>query len=335
MLNFTHDPAAQSWVAAAQSPGCDFTLQNLPFGVFVRNDGDWRSRGGVAIGDQVLDLAHLAASGLLVEPARAACCVAADSTLNAFMALGQESWRPLRHALFKLLSSNTDAATQEKVRACMLPLSQATMKMPVEVRNYTDFYTTKHHAVNVGRVFRPETPLSPNFQWMPIAYHGRASSVVLSGTAFRRPNGRSLKFLALLEALAIAVIEEMLGPLVLILWRSARRDPGEVEAMFKQRTADDQPVFAEALLGQGANRLQMPRTLAQEVFAKLLDPSSTVWFHNGRQNTIANQRRVFFADQKDCGRQLGGHDGSAGKGSSSMACQSGADLIVRSRAIRF
>lgn len=191
MLNFTHDPAARSWVAAAQSPGCDFTLQNLPFGIFVREGSDEHPRGGIAIGDQVLDLAHLAASGLLVEPARAACCVAADSTLNAFMAMGRESWQPLRHALFKLLSSNTDAATQEEVRACMLPLSQAIMKMPVEVRNYTDFYTSQHHAINVGRVMRPENPLTPNFQWLPIAYHGRASSVVLSGTGFRRPNGQS------------------------------------------------------------------------------------------------------------------------------------------------
>jgi fumarylacetoacetase len=191
MLNFTHDPAAQSWVAAAQAPGCDFTLQNLPFGIFVRQGDDTPPRGGIAIGDQVLDLAHLAVSDLLVEPARAACCVAADSTLNALMAMGRESWQPLRHALFKLLSSNTDAATQEKVRACMAPLSQANMKMPVEVRNYTDFYTSQYHAVNVGRVMRPENPLTPNFQWLPIAYHGRASSVVLSGTAFRRPNGQS------------------------------------------------------------------------------------------------------------------------------------------------
>lgn len=191
MLNFTHDPAARSWVAAAQSPGCDFTLQNLPFGIFVREGSDKHPRGGVAIGDQVLDLAHLATSGLLVEPAREACCAAADSTLNAFMAMGREHWQTLRHALFRLLSSEADAVTQEKLRACMLPSSQAIMKMPVEVRNYTDFYTSRHHAINVGRVMRPENPLTPNFQWLPIAYHGRASSVVLSGTGFRRPNGQS------------------------------------------------------------------------------------------------------------------------------------------------
>ncbi|VWX62893.1 Fumarylacetoacetase [Burkholderiales bacterium 8X] len=191
MLDFTHDPSARSWVDAAQSAGCDFTLQNLPIGIFVRQDGDSHPRGGVAIGDQVLDLAHLAASGLLAESASAACSVAADATLNAFMAMGPASWQPFRHALFKLLSSEADAATQEKARACMLPLGEATMKMPVEVRNYTDFYTSRHHATNVGRVIRPENPLTPNFEWLPIAYHGRASSVVLSGTGFRRPNGQS------------------------------------------------------------------------------------------------------------------------------------------------
>ncbi|MDI3383622.1 fumarylacetoacetase [Xenophilus aerolatus] len=191
MLDFTHDPAAQSWVASAQLPGCDFTLQNLPLGVFVPEGRDPHPRGGIAIGDQVIDLARLAASGLLAEPAAAACRVAADSTLNAFMAMGKQSWRALRHGVFHLLSSQADGRTQEQMRACMLPLRQADMKMPVDVRNYTDFYTSLHHAVNVGRVMGRENPLTRNFQWLPIAYHGRASSVVLSGTGFRRPNGQS------------------------------------------------------------------------------------------------------------------------------------------------
>lgn len=191
MLNFTHDPAAKSWVPGAQSLGCDFTLQNLPLGVFVPEGRDPHPRGGIAIGDQVVDLFRLAASGLLAEPAAAACRVAADSTLNAFMAMGKASWQALRHEVFKLLSSGADGKTQEQVRGCMLPLSRATMKMPVDVRNYTDFYTSLHHAVNVGRVMGRENPLTRNFQWLPIAYHGRASSIVVSGTGFRRPNGQS------------------------------------------------------------------------------------------------------------------------------------------------
>ncbi len=191
MLDFTHDPSARSWITTAQAPSCDFTLQNLPYGIFARIGSADQPRGGVAIGDQVLDLAHLSASGLIEGHAQAACSVAAGETLNAFMALGVGAWRSLRHALFRLLSSDADSATQDKVRACLLPLSHAEMKMPVEVRNYTDFYTSLHHAVNVGKVIRPDNPLTPNFQWMPIAYHGRASSVVLSGTAFHRPYGQS------------------------------------------------------------------------------------------------------------------------------------------------
>ena len=191
MLNFTHDPAARSWIAAAQAPGCDFTLQNLPYGVFSPKGRQERPRGGVAIGDQVVDLAQLAASSLLPEPAQAACGVAAGETLNAFMEMGLAGWQPLRHALFRLLSANADPATQAKVRNCLIPLVDADMKMPAQVHNYTDFYTSVHHALNVGRVIRPQDPLTPNFQWLPIAYHGRASSLVLSGTPFRRPNGQS------------------------------------------------------------------------------------------------------------------------------------------------
>ncbi len=191
MLDFTHDPTARSWIAAAHAPRCDFTLQNLPYGVFARTGLRERPRGGVAIGDQVLDLALLAESGLLQGSAQAACSAAAGDTLNAFMELGLPAWCSLRQALFRLLSSDAERATQERIRACLVPLAGVDMKMPVEVRNYTDFYTSLHHAMNVGKVIRPTNPLTPNFQWMPIAYHGRASSVVLSGTAFHRPHGQS------------------------------------------------------------------------------------------------------------------------------------------------
>jgi len=191
MLDATHDPSARSWITAAQAADCDYTLQNLPHGVFTHKGTLEPPRGGVAIGDQVLDLGHLAATGLLEGQAQVACSVAAGETLNAFMGLGQPAWRSLRRALFRMLSSDADPATQDKVRACLVPMAQAEMKLPVQVRNYTDFYTSLHHAVNVGRVIRPDNPLTPNFQWLPIAYHGRASSVVLSGTAFHRPHGQS------------------------------------------------------------------------------------------------------------------------------------------------
>jgi fumarylacetoacetase len=192
MLDFTHDPQARSWVAAAQDAGCDFPLQNLPHGVFARIGRHEAPRGGVAIGDQVLDLARLAAAGVLQGEPQVACEVAARETLNAYMGLGLPAWRSLRRALFRLLSDQADAATQERLKACLVPLAQAEMKLPVEVRNYTDFYTSVHHATNVGKIVRPDDPLTPNFKWLPIAYHGRASSVVASGTAYHRPRGQAM-----------------------------------------------------------------------------------------------------------------------------------------------
>jgi fumarylacetoacetase len=192
MLDFTHDPQARSWIAAAQATGCDFPLQNLPHGVFARTGSHEAPRGGVAIGDQVLDLARLAASGVLQGEPQVACEVAARATLNAYMGLGLPAWRSLRRALFRLLAADADSATQAQVKSCLVPLAQAEMKLPVEVRNYTDFYTSLHHATNVGKVVRPDDPLTPNFKWLPIAYHGRASSVVASGTAYHRPKGQAM-----------------------------------------------------------------------------------------------------------------------------------------------
>lgn len=189
-LDFTHDPAATSWVTSAQAQGCDFTLQNLPHGVFSR--GAEAARGGVAIGDQVLDLAQVAPLSLLTGLAQQACEAAAQGTLNAYMGMGQPAWRSLRQGLFGLLSSSATEATRAALTPCLLPQSQVQMRLPVQVHNYTDFYTSLHHANNVGRVIRPDDPLTPNFKWLPIAYHGRASSVVTSGTVFHRPWGQAM-----------------------------------------------------------------------------------------------------------------------------------------------
>jgi fumarylacetoacetase len=191
-LDYTHDPQARSWVASAQAPGCDFPIQNLPYGVFARTGSHETPRGGVAIGDQVLDLARLAAAKVFDPAAQVACEVAAQDSLNAFMGLGLPAWRSLRRALFRALSADAPQATQQALRGCLVPMAQAEMKLPVVVRNYTDFYTSVYHAENVGRITRPDDPLTPNFKWLPIAYHGRASSVVPSGTAYHRPMGQAL-----------------------------------------------------------------------------------------------------------------------------------------------
>ena len=197
--NHTHDRAATSWVASANGHA-DFPIQNLPYAMFAESAGSphpaWRS--GVAIGNEVLDLAALHANKPFTGVAAAALEVAALASqtggLNAFMALGRGAWSALRHALFALLRSDADAATQASVRACLLAQSAVRYKLPSSIANYTDFYTSIHHARNVGRISRPDAPpLTPNFQWLPIAYHGRASSVVVSGTAFKRPMGQALQ----------------------------------------------------------------------------------------------------------------------------------------------
>ncbi len=192
-LNHTHDAGARSWLASANAPGTDFPIQNLPVAVFRRADSGETFRGGVAIGDQIVDLAAMSALGILHGPAeRAAQAVAqacARPALNDFMALGPAAWRALRHGLFTLLDSSA-ASTSTTVGSCLVPQREAEYSVPTRVGDYTDFYTSYHHGLNIGKLFGiEEVPL--NFHHIPIAYHGRASSVVISGTPVRRPLGQS------------------------------------------------------------------------------------------------------------------------------------------------
>ena len=191
-LNHTHDASARSWLASANEPGCDFPIQNLPFGVFRRRGADEPFRGGVAIGDQVIDLAAVSASGVLDGLAADAARAAAQPALNGLMAMGPAAWRALRHALFAALRHDADATVVSALHAGLVPQSAVEHSVPTRIGDYTDFYTSIHHARNVGRVIRPDDPLTPNFQWIPIAYHGRASSVVISGTPFHRPHGQAM-----------------------------------------------------------------------------------------------------------------------------------------------
>lgn len=191
-LNHTHDPDARSWLESANTPGTDFPIQNLPFGVFRRKGSSEAFRGGVAIGDQVIDLAALAASGALDGLAAQAANACTGDALNHFLAQGPAAWRALRHALFDLLQAGASGPGVDALRAGLVPQAEVEHRVPTRIGDYTDFYTSIHHARNVGRVIRPDDPLTPNFQWLPIAYHGRASSVVVSGTAFRRPMGQAM-----------------------------------------------------------------------------------------------------------------------------------------------
>jgi len=189
--DFTHDAAARSWVASANDGG-DFPLQNLPFAVFRRAGTAEDFRGGVAIGDQIVDLAALASSGALPAATVDALRACSQERLNAFLEMGPAAWRSLRHALFTALDVNAPQATRAAVQACLVAQSQAEHDVPLRIGDYTDFYTSVDHALNIGRLYRPDDPLSPNFRWMPIAYHGRVSSIGVSGQRVRRPSGQWL-----------------------------------------------------------------------------------------------------------------------------------------------
>ena len=191
-LDRTHHSDLTSWVASAQSQSTDFPIQNLPFGIF--RSPEQSPRPGVAIGHQILNLVAAAEQGLLNDTLAAmiyACKT--EQSLNALLARGRPALRELRLAVSSLLSAGTDAGTraQALANALLVPMADAEMLLPARVGDYTDFYASIHHATNVGSMFRPDNALLPNYKWVPIGYHGRASSLVPSGTTVRRPEGQS------------------------------------------------------------------------------------------------------------------------------------------------
>lgn len=188
LLNETHNPALRSWLASANTSGCDFPIQNLPFAVFRRRGSAEAFRGGVAIGDQIVDLAALAQTALLGGDAQQAAQAGSQPKLNALMALGPTAWSALRLALSRLLREGV--AQQAQLQACLVPQAVAEHDVPAQIGDYTDFYTSVHHATNIGKQFRPDNPLLPNYKWVPIGYHGRVSSIGVSGQAFARPRGQ-------------------------------------------------------------------------------------------------------------------------------------------------
>ncbi len=190
MLNETHDPALRSWVASANLAGNDFPIQNLPFASFRRQGSTEAFRGGVAIGDQILDLAAVHQASVFTGNIGQAVWAGAQPQLNDLMALGAPVWSALRLALSRALREG--AAEQAALQACLVPQAQAEYGVPARIGDYTDFYTSVHHATNIGKLFRPDNPLLPNYKWIPIGYHGRASSIGVSGQQFRRPVGQTL-----------------------------------------------------------------------------------------------------------------------------------------------
>jgi fumarylacetoacetase len=186
-VDHTNDPSLRSWVESAEGHA-DFPIQNLPLGVFRRRDTDQQPRVGIAIGDLILDLAACHAARRFTGLAATAAGACGGPTLNPLMALGAGPRAELRRQVSDLLS-----AESANLRDPGLLVSQAEVELllPAEIGDYTDFYASVHHATNVGSMFRPDNPLLPNYKWVPIGYHGRASSIVPSGTPVRRPAGQS------------------------------------------------------------------------------------------------------------------------------------------------
>ncbi len=173
-IDETHDPALSSWVESANAADTDFPLQNLPLGRFRRR-GDAELHIGVAIGDAVVDVT---AAGFT-----------AASDMNALLALGAPARQGLRMTLSRALRAGS--REEARVRRFVYPQAAVELALPCTIGDYTDFYTSLHHATSVGRQFRPDNPLLPNYKWVPIGYHGRASSIVPSGTPVVRPRGQS------------------------------------------------------------------------------------------------------------------------------------------------
>ena len=190
-MNETHDPRRASWVGSAQGHP-DFPIQNLPYGIFRRHETNGPPSVGVAIGDQILDLTGTVEMGVFSGQAAEIARAAATPSLNAIMALGPDHWSALRLQLSAFLASDSPAyrANPQLTERLLVPMSDAELFLPAQIGDYTDFYASVHHATNVGKMFRPDSPLLPNYKWVPIGYHGRASSIVASGAPVRRPQGQ-------------------------------------------------------------------------------------------------------------------------------------------------
>ncbi|WP_105258932.1 fumarylacetoacetase [Pseudoalteromonas sp. T1lg88] len=188
-LNETHDINLTSWVSSANDGKTDFPIQNLPFATFRRAGSSEAFRGGVAIGDQVVDLAAVAKLGIFSGLAQEAVEAASQTSLNAFMAMGQAHWSALRLALSQAL--RTGSKHEQALSDALIAQTEVEYDLPCHIGDYTDFYTSIYHATAVGSLFRPDNPLLPNYKWVPIGYHGRASSIGVSGQTFPRPKGQT------------------------------------------------------------------------------------------------------------------------------------------------
>ncbi len=192
-LNQTHDRLLRSWIESANDPDCDFPIQNLPLGVFRRRGSSDPPRIGVAIGQSIFDAAGAVQANLLAGISPETACALCAPSLNQFMSQGRESCSTARQSISQLLQADTPTLRDNaKLREhMMLARAEAELLLPVQIGDYTDFYASIHHARNIGSMFRPDNPLLPNYKHLPVGYHGRASSIVITGTPIRRPYGQA------------------------------------------------------------------------------------------------------------------------------------------------
>ena len=192
-MNETHDPSLTSWIDSANAPDTDFPIQNLPFGVFSRK-GDSERRVGVAIGDQIVDVGESLSANLWTGAARDVARWCDRPNLNELMSAPRDSLSQFRARLSQLLSGSPgdSGGINPLPPGALVPMAEADLLMPAQIGDYTDFYASIYHATNVGKLFRPDNPLLPNYKYVPIGYHGRASSIVVSGAEVARPKGQIL-----------------------------------------------------------------------------------------------------------------------------------------------
>lgn len=186
-LNDTHEPGLLSWLDSANGHQ-EFPIQNLPFGVFKKLPADQKPRCGVAIGNFIIDMHALWSEKLFSDLAETANEALRDENLNRFMGMSSEIAAAFRFALSQAL--RVGANCQSAITRALVPMSEVIMQRPCQIGDYTDFYSSINHATAVGKLFRPQNPLLPNYKWIPIAYHGRASSIRLSGETLSRPQGQ-------------------------------------------------------------------------------------------------------------------------------------------------
>ncbi len=187
-MNDTNNPELTSWVPTAN--GSDFPVQNLPFGVYSRGVAREAQRVGVAIGEMVFDVTAGVERELFDDESRHAAEACARTSLNPLMSMGREHWTALRNRLSELLREGS-SAERAALEACLIPMEDVEMRLPAQIGDYTDFYASVFHATNVGSMFRPDNPLLPNYKYIPVGYHGRASSIVVTDTLVRRPLGQA------------------------------------------------------------------------------------------------------------------------------------------------